>query len=51
MKRWYSLAALVIGVAVLAGIGATARVADAAPSAAAPIKVGIVYSRTGAFAA
>ena len=51
MKRWYSLAALVTGLALLAGIGATARVADAAPSANAPIKVGIVYSRTGAFAA
>ena len=51
MKRWHMLAALVTGIAVLAGIGATARVADAAPSANAPIKVGIVYSRTGAFAA
>jgi branched-chain amino acid transport system substrate-binding protein len=45
------LAALVTGIAVLAGIGATARVADAAPSANAPIKVGIVYSRTGLLAA
>jgi branched-chain amino acid transport system substrate-binding protein len=51
MKRWHKLAALGTGVALLAGIGATARVADAAPSAVAPIKVGIVYSRTGAFAA
>ena len=32
----------------LAGVGATARIADAAPSANAPIKVGIIYSRTGA---
>jgi branched-chain amino acid transport system substrate-binding protein len=51
MQRWYKLVALVTGLAVLAGVGATARVADAAPSAGAPIKVGIVYSRTGAFAA
>ena len=51
MNRWYKLAALVAGVATLAGVGASARVADAAPSANAPIKVGIVYSRTGAFAA
>ena len=47
MKRWYKLAALVAGVATLAGVGATARVADAAPSATAPVQVGIVYSRTG----
>jgi branched-chain amino acid transport system substrate-binding protein len=51
MKRWHMLAALVTVVAVLAGIGATARVASAAPSASAPIKVGIVYSRTGLLAA
>ena len=51
MKRWHKLAALVTGIAALAGVGATARIADAAPSANAPIKVGIVYSRTGAFAA
>ena len=51
MKRWHKLAALAAGVATLAGAGATARIADAAPSANAPIKVGIVYSRTGAFAA
>jgi branched-chain amino acid transport system substrate-binding protein len=51
MKRWYKLAALVAGVATLAGIGASARGADAAPSANAPIKVGIVYSRTGLLAA
>ena len=51
MKRWHMLAALVTGIAVLAGIGATARVADAAPSANAPIKVGIVYSRTGLLSA
>ncbi len=31
MKRWYKLAALVAGVATLAGAGASARVADAAP--------------------
>jgi branched-chain amino acid transport system substrate-binding protein len=47
MKRWYALAALVAGVATIAGVGGTARVADAAPSANAPIQVGIVYSRTG----
>ena len=51
MKRWHMLAALITGIAVLAGIGATARVADAAPSSNAPIKVGIVYSRTGLLAA
>ena len=51
MQRWYKVAALVTGIAVLAGIGATAQVADAAPSANAPIKVGIVYSRTGLLAA
>ena len=50
MKRWYKLAALVAGVATLAGVGATARVADAAPSATAPIQVGVVYSRTGLLA-
>jgi branched-chain amino acid transport system substrate-binding protein len=47
MKRWHTFAALVTGIAVLAGIGATARVADAAPSASAPIQIGVVYSRTG----
>lgn len=51
MKRWYKLAALVAGIAMLAGAGATARVADASPSANAPIEVGIVYSRTGLLAA
>jgi branched-chain amino acid transport system substrate-binding protein len=47
MKRWHTFAALVTGIAVLAGIGATARVADAAPSASGPIQIGVVYSRTG----
>jgi len=51
MQRWYKLAALVAGVATIAALGATARGADAAPSASAPIKVGIVYSRTGLLAA
>ena len=51
MKRWYKLAALVAGVATIAGVGATARGADAAPTAAAPIQVGVVYSRTGLLAA
>lgn len=51
MQRWYKLAALVAGVATIAALGATARSADAAPSASAPIKVGIVYSRTGLLAA
>jgi len=50
MQRWYKLAALVAGVATIASLGATARVADAAPSASAPIKIGIVYSRTGLLA-
>src|SRR4029079_8507722 len=50
MQRWYKLVALVVGVAVLAGAGATTRAADAAPSASAPIQVGIVYSRTGLLA-
>ena len=50
MKRWHKLAALAAGVATLAGAGATARVADAAPSAQAPIQVGVVYSRTGLLA-
>ena len=47
MKRWYKLAALVAGVATIAGVGATARGADAAPTAAAAVQVGVVYSRTG----
>ena len=51
MKRWHKLAALAAGVATLAGAGASARVADAAPSAQAPIQVGVVYSRTGLLAA
>ncbi len=50
MKRWHKLAALAAGVAAVAGAGATARVADAAPSAQAPIQVGVVYSRTGLLA-
>ena len=50
MKRWYKLGAIVAGVAALAGAGATVKAADAAPSAQAPIKVGIVYSRTGLLA-
>jgi len=50
MQRWHKLAALVAGVGVLAGIGATARVADAAPTAQAPVQVGVVYSRTGLLA-
>ena len=51
MQRWHKLAALVGGLAALAGAGATARSADAAPSASAPIQVGVVYSRTGLLAA
>jgi branched-chain amino acid transport system substrate-binding protein len=51
MKRWHKLAALAAGVATLAGAGATARMADAAPSAQAPIQVGIVYGRTGLLSA
>jgi branched-chain amino acid transport system substrate-binding protein len=51
MQRWHKLLALVTGIAVMAGVGATARVADAAPSASAPIRIGIVYSRTGLLAA
>ena len=51
MKGWFKLAALVAALAALAGVGASARGADAAPSAKAPIKVGIVYSRTGLLAA
>jgi branched-chain amino acid transport system substrate-binding protein len=51
MQRWHKLAALVGGLAVLAGAGATARGADAAPSASAPIQIGVVYSRTGLLAA
>ena len=51
MKRWHKLAALAAGIATLAGAGASARVADAAPSAQAPIQVGVVYSRTGLLAA
>ena len=50
MQRWHKLVALVVGVAVLAGAGATTRAADAAPSASAPIQVGVVYSRTGLLA-
>jgi branched-chain amino acid transport system substrate-binding protein len=50
MQRWYKLVALVVGVAVLAGVGATTRAADAAPSASAPIQIGVVYSRTGLLA-
>src|SRR5262245_13225602 len=50
MKRWHKLAALAAGIATLAGVGATARVADAAPSAQAPVQVGVVYSRTGLLA-
>jgi branched-chain amino acid transport system substrate-binding protein len=51
MKGWFKLAVLAAALAVLAGVGASARGADAAPSAKAPIKVGIVYSRTGLLAA
>ena len=51
MQRWQKLAALVGGLAALAGAGATARSADAAPTASAPIQVGVVYSRTGLLAA
>lgn len=51
MQRWHKLLALVTGLAVMAGVGATARGADAAPSASAPIRVGVVYSRTGLLAA
>ena len=51
MQRWHKLLALVTGIAVMAGVGATARGADAAPSASAPIQIGVVYSRTGLLAA
>jgi branched-chain amino acid transport system substrate-binding protein len=51
MKGWFKLAVLAAALAALAGVGASARGADAAPSAKAPIKVGIVYSRTGLLAA
>jgi branched-chain amino acid transport system substrate-binding protein len=51
MKGWFKLAVLAAALAALAGVGASARGADAAPSAKAPIKAGIVYSRTGLLAA
>jgi branched-chain amino acid transport system substrate-binding protein len=51
MQRWHKLVALVTGLAVLAGVGATARIADAAPNANAPIQIGVVYGRTGLLSA
>jgi branched-chain amino acid transport system substrate-binding protein len=46
--RWYRIAVLSIAVVALAGL---AGGAEARPTAAAPYKIGIVYSRTGLLAA
>lgn len=50
MQRWQKIAGLVAGLAVLASVGATAQAARTT-SAAEPVKVGIIYSRTGFLAA
>ena len=49
MQRWLNVAIVVTALALLAGLGATARAAHGA-SAQDSIKVGIVYSRTGLLA-
>ena len=50
MQRWQKIVGFVAGLVVLAGIGATAQAARAT-AAADPVKVGIIYSRTGPLAA
>ena len=50
MQRWQKIVGFVAGLAVLAGVGATAQAARATAKAD-PVKIGIVYSRTGLLAA
>ena len=50
MQRWQKIVGLMAVVAVLASVGASAQTASAATKAD-PVKVGIIYSRTGALAA
>lgn len=50
MQRWHKIVGLVAALALLAGVGATAQAARAT-SKAEPVKVGIIYSRTGFLAA
>lgn len=50
MQRWYKAGALCVVLALLAGLGATAQSASAR-GAADPVKVGVIYSRTGLLSA
>ena len=50
MQRWHKIVGVVTGLALLAGLSATAQAAEATAQAD-PIKVGIIYSRTGLLAA
>ncbi|RDI75017.1 ABC-type branched-chain amino acid transport systems periplasmic component [Gaiella occulta] len=50
MQRWHKIVGLVAALALLAGVGATAQAARTT-STAEPVKVGIIYSRTGFLAA
>jgi len=50
MQRWYTAGALVVALALLAGLGAGAQSASARAQAD-PVKVGIIYSRTGLLSA
>ena len=50
MQRWHKLIGVMAVVAVVAGVGATAQAAGTSRKAD-PVKVGIIYSRTGALAA
>ncbi len=50
MQRWQKIVGLMAVVAVLASVGASAQAASATAKAD-PVKVGIIYSRTGALAA
>ncbi len=50
MQRWQKIVGLMAVVAVLASVGASAQAARATAKAD-PVKVGIIYSRTGALAA
>ena len=44
MQRWYTAGALLVALVLLAGLGATAA---SARGEADPVKVGVIYSRTG----
>src|SRR3990172_7244424 len=51
MQRWQNLATLLTALALLAGAGATVRSAHASAAQTDPVRVGVIYSRSGLLAA